>query len=622
MDLRSRSADVCNLANLCSHLFKSIRSHPDICGMITSKLSVRETTRRTTIVLTVVVFTVVGACSPRNGTTPNEPNGRPQTKDSYIPPTAEELAPMRPEYSAELAKIDEPPEMAKKPMQARKPAPSAVIRVMNVMSALGSPEKATHSQRAAAINDMLELAKNKELDDSIGRTTLYSALAMLACIDGAHAQTVIGYATNAIGEEGGDALALRARMYLKEGKFGNALDDLEKIMADRNEQALVGGGADPRKDSAPCGWSIADLDAFGNDPRALAAKGLYLSSFLAYGAETRGTVKEADIRNLYTRSATSWRSPIPHYLVSSLYGIGSEHSMTGASCIRVNVSGLAPEIGSACARYDEGVLQEIRELTMALVIDPTFAPALSERAANYLTLAQGSYADGKPSRTLFKLAIKDYTAALAAGSKDRHALYCDRALAQASIGMYQDAALGYEQGMKYAKNGIEDSPFVYTQLAGVYVKMGRFNEAADIITQAIMNASGSGMDTVIFQGGIKGFRTLYPEYNLLPDEILAEAVRRRYFPNSSKKWNDEFISGASPTSGKVLSSILPELYITRGDAYMKAGRRKLALADYRRVKSNAWGGEGRLTPRHMYFDESGSRNPGVPEPFPAPPPKD
>jgi len=92
---------------------------------------------------------------------------------------------MRPEYSAELAKIAEPPEMAKKPMQVRKPASSAVIEVMNVMSALGSPEKATHSQRAAAINDMLELAKNKELDNSIGRTTLYGALATLACIDGA-----------------------------------------------------------------------------------------------------------------------------------------------------------------------------------------------------------------------------------------------------------------------------------------------------------------------------------------------------------------------------------------------------------------------------------------------------
>ncbi len=578
--------------------------------------------RRTTIVLVVAVFTVVGACSKRYSTAANEPNRKPQASDQYHPSTAEELAPMRPEYSAELAKLNEPPEMANKPMQARKPASSAVMRVMSVIGSLGSPEKATHSQRAAAINGMLELAKSKELDDNIGRTTLYSALAMLACMDGAHPQTVIGYANNAIGEEGGDALALRARMYLKDGKFGDALDDLERIMVDRNEYALIGGDADPRKDSAPCNWSIADLDAFGDDPRAFAAKGLYLSSFLGFGAGTRGTVKEADIRNLYTRSATSWRSPIPHYLVSSLHGLGSEHSMNGSGCLRANIRGPLREIGSACEKYDEGVLQEIRELTMALVIDPTFAPALSKRADKYLTLAQGSYADGKPSRTFFKLAIQDYTAALAAGSKDTHALYCDRALAQASVGMYQDAALGYEQGIKHAKDGIEDSPFVYTQLAGVYGKMARFNEAADVITQAIMNASGGGMDVVIFQGGIKAFRTLYPEYDLLPDEILAEAVRRRYFPNSSKEWNDKFISGASYTGGKLTSSILPELYTTRGDAYMRAGRRRLALADYRRVKSNVWGDEERLMPRHMYFDESGSRDPNAPEPFPPPPPKD
>jgi len=39
--------------------------------------------------------------------------------DSYTPPTAEEMAPMRPEYLAELAKIHEPPEMSGKPMEVR-----------------------------------------------------------------------------------------------------------------------------------------------------------------------------------------------------------------------------------------------------------------------------------------------------------------------------------------------------------------------------------------------------------------------------------------------------------------------------------------------------------------------
>ncbi len=529
---------------------------------------------------------------------------------------------MRPEYLAELAKIDEPPEMARKPMQPRKPAPPAAIKLMHVMSALRSPERATHIERVAAIKDMLALSKTGEQGDTIGGPKLYNVIAMLACADGAPPQTVIRYASNAVGaDEGADALALRARMYQKVGRPGYALDDLQQIMADQNGHALVGGDADPRKKSAACGWSIADFDSFGEDPRAIAAKGLYLSSFLGYGAETRRTVSELEIRALYRRAATAWRSPLPHYLISSLYGFGSQHSIDGAGCLRANAGGDAPEVRSACARYDAGLMDEIRELTMALVIDPTFASALSVRADTYLNLAQGSYADGKPSRSLFELAIRDYTAALASGSKQRHTLYCDRALAQAFLGKYPDAALSYELGMKQAKNGIEESSFVYTQLAGVYAKMGRFDEAADTITQAIMNASGSGIRTVIFLSDIKAFRTLYTEYDPIPDEILAEAVRRRYSPASPESWDRQFISTGSTSKGKVLSSILPDLYILRADACMKAGRRKLALADYRRVKSNAWSIEGGVTMRDLYFHENGSRRLDVPELFPPRPPK-
>jgi tetratricopeptide (TPR) repeat protein len=519
---------------------------------------------------------------------------------------------MRPEYLAELAKIHEPPEMAGKPMQVRKPASPRMVMVMNVMDAVGDPEKATHNQRSAAIHDLLELAKNKDVDDGMDDATIFSAVTTLACIDGADPRTVIGYANNA--GDSGDVLALRARMYLKVGERSKALDDLEQIMGNGEGHALVGGGVDPRKDSAPCGWSIGDFDALGDDPRALASKGLYLNSFLGYGAEDRGTVKESNIRDLYARSAASWHSPIPHFLAISLEGFGSEHSMNGARCIR---GGRTPETVSACARYDDGTRRQIRELTMALVIEPNFAPALSARASKYLQLAQASYADGKPSRRLFELAIDDFTAAIAAGGKDKHELYCDRALTLASIGKYGDAAFGYVQGMKYAKNGIEDSPFVYQQLANVYTKIGRFNEAADTITQAIINVSGGGMDTVIFGGGMKAFRTLYSEYDLLPDEILAEVVRRRYYPQFPQSWDADFISKGGSFNGKIASTILADLYVMRGDAYMKAGRRTEALADYRRVKSDAWS-VGEL--RDMYFTERGNRNYDSPEPWPAPPP--
>jgi hypothetical protein len=135
-----------------------------------------------------------------------------------------------------------------------------------------------------------------------------------------------------------------------------------------------------------------------------------------------------------------------------------------------------------------------------------------------------------------------------------------------------------------------------------------------------MNTSGGGMDTVIFGGGIKALRILYPEYDPLPDEILAEVVRRRYQPQFPQSWDADFISKAGAFKGKIASSILVELYVMRGDAYMKAGRRADALADYHRVKSDAWSGDEPSLPRHMYFDERGKRNFDLPEPWPPSPP--
>jgi tetratricopeptide (TPR) repeat protein len=550
-----------------------------------------------------------------------QPTRTVSTNYNYTPPTEEEMTPMRPEYLAVLATVHEPPEMAGKPMQVRKAVSPNVAKLRNVMRAVGAPEKATHKQRSAAIKECLTIVTGKDHDDEIERPMVYGVIAAMACVDGAEPQTIIGYANNALAD-GDDALVLRARMYLKTGDRVKALNDLEQIMVDDAGLALKGGGIDPRQKSTSCGWGIADFDALGDDPRALAAKGLYLSSFLTYGAQDRGFVKESDIRELYMRSAKLWHSPIPHLLMATtLDGLGSMHRKKRFQCIRATDGGVTESIIRACAEYDEGTRQDIRELTMAIVSDPTFAPALSARASKHLELALAYFADGKPSRQLFELAIKDFSATIAAGGKNLHTLYCDQAYALASIGRYQDAASGYVQGMKYAKNGVEESPFVYQQLAGVYMKIGKFNEAANIITQAIINASGGGMGGVILLGKIKAFRTLYPEYGLVPNEILADTVRRRYYPQFPQSWDADFISNGGASEGKIASSILPELYVMRGDAYMKAGLRAEALADYSRVKSDAWHGKEQFQPRHLYFNERGDRNYDLPQPWPAPPPE-
>ena len=145
---------------------------------------------------------------------------------------------MRPAYMAELAKIHEPPEMVNKPMQVREAVSPRMIKLENVMNAVGSPEKATHQQRATAIRELLEIATSAEQDDGVDKSMTYGVIAIVACLDGADPQTTIGYASNAT-DDGDDALALRARMYLQAGDRNKALDDLEKVMADGDGHALV-----------------------------------------------------------------------------------------------------------------------------------------------------------------------------------------------------------------------------------------------------------------------------------------------------------------------------------------------------------------------------------------------
>lgn len=537
----------------------------------------------------------------------------------YTPPSDEESAPMRPGYAAELAKIHEPPEMARKPMQVRKAIAPNAIALSKALSAMGVPEKATHQQRETAIREMLKIVESAKDGDGVDRAATYGAVAMIACLNRATSQDIVGYLNHAGADS--DALALRARTYLRAGDRAKALEDLERILEAGDGHVLAGGDVDPRKGSVQCGWGLTDIDALGSDPRAIVVKGLYLSAFIGYGANHRGTVKEATIRDIYVRAATLWRSPIPYVLKVKVNGFGSEHSMTGSRCIRADVRIVSvPETVHDCEVYDEETRQDIRDLTMALVIDPTYPGALYARANKYLQLAQNSYSDGKPARKLFESAIYDYDAAIAADEKPDHSAYCDRALALAAIGRYQQSASGYLQAMKIAKNGIEDSPFVYMQLAGVYMKVGKFAEASNVLTQAISNTSGSGMDSVIFGGGMKAFRKLYPEYDQLPDEILADSVRRRYQPQFPSSWNVEFSASTGAYNGKIASTILVDLFAMRGDAYMKEGRRAEALADYHRVKSDVWSGDEQYLPRHTYFKKNGTRNFELPASWPPPPP--
>jgi tetratricopeptide (TPR) repeat protein len=560
----------------------------------------------------VILFASLGTFAQETSFSADAPAKGAQ--NAYTQPTPEESAPLRAEYLAELAKIHEPPEIALKPMRVRKPVPSIYTRLFNATSDLVSPAQASHDQRAKKIQELLEIVGDTEPTDASTRSMAYSLIATISCFDGISPATVIGYANNAIG--GADEmLALRAKMYFRLGDKKRALDDLETIMSSGTGQVLTGGGVDPRKASTACEWSIEDFDAMSADPRALSAKAFYLSAYIGYGAADRGTASESDIKALYTRSANLWRSPIPHYLVTQTGGLGSAAMRGAMGCIR-GLPTRTPKAAKACEVVDAETRSNIRALTMALVIDSNFSPARLERAEAYLSLAEAYYADNKPSRQFFELAIGDFTAVNSTSSKELHTAYCDRAMALASLGRYKEAVSGYLACMKHAKDGIEQSPFVYQQLASVYLKLGRPTDAATTLTQAIMNST-SGLESVILLGGMGAFRALYPEYDLLPDGILADMIRRRFCPQFPQTWNSDFTAGKR----KIMSSISPELYVVRADAYLKAGKLAEAQADYQRVKSDAWQAADHYLPGNLYFDRRGMRNFEAPEPWPPTPPK-
>lgn len=552
---------------------------------------------------------VVGGESVRLQRTQHKPA---PLRDGYAPLTAAEMSPMPSRYLAELATIQEPPEMANRPMQVRRPVPAVYGRVLAAMNEVRSPDKATPAQLETALNKLIALTSDKTTGQFTGM--IYGAIAEVACFAGETRNTVINYATKAIDENHGSnshpMLALRARMYLAEGNKSNALDDLQKLMASNSGRALLlDGEVAPQKKVVACGWSIPSMDALAGDPRGFAAKGQYLSSFLAYGYGNKDAKLEAEIRGLYSRSAQSWHSPIPYSLTAvTLDGLGGEEVTTSAGCVRS-----VPPLGesAACTSYDHDVMRDIRELTMALLIDPNFGPARAARAEKYLDFAQILASDDKPSLKYFKLAISDFTAAITVPGGDKGPLYNDRGIALASIGEYAQSAASYVEGMKLEKHGMEAYASVYQQLASVYMKMGRFVEAAQTLTDGIMN-SRTGLQDVVILGGLKAFRELYPQYDLIPDKIVAEDVRRRYEPQLPESWDSTFIA----STAKVSSSTLSDLYALRGDAYMKAGQRGAALEDYARLKSGAWEGG----PLQNYFNANGGRDYSAPMPWPSPPP--
>ena len=79
---------------------------------------------------------------------------------------------------------------------------------------------------------------------------------------------------------------------------------------------------------------------------------------------------------------------------------------------------------------------------------------------------------------------------------------------------------------------------------------------------------------------IDQFRRIYPEFDAMPDDVLCEKLRALFF--SQMKYAD-FAKQFLMEAKNFESTVLPDFYLKRGDAYAAMKQMRKSNAEYDRV---------------------------------------
>jgi tetratricopeptide (TPR) repeat protein len=176
----------------------------------------------------------------------------------------------------------------------------------------------------------------------------------------------------------------------------------------------------------------------------------------------------------------------------------------------------------------------------------------------------------------YRQAIRDYDRALTLkpDKETTRIIYNDRALAKMQLGDYKSAILDFDQSIAM---GCESACGSYENRAEAHLKLGNPTAALSDVSAAIKRI----LTNAIYLMNIDSFRKLYPEYDDVADDVIAERMRSLFFPEL--KYADfakQFL-----IEGKMEPTfVLSDLYLKRGDIYAKMGRTREADAEYDRVQ--------------------------------------
>jgi len=362
-----------------------------------------------------------------------------------------------------------------------------------------------------------------------------------------------------------DHYALKAKIEFESSHFEDSMRDLDEAIKENYESAkdvFNDGNTKPTTTTLPCAWTQPDLEAlqrrFPQDYRPPMYLGLYLTFFYSFDLNSDyGPVLDV----FHRASALNPAAPLPAFFIGELYStgrLGGLMSVKNAGCLDDVVPRTPP-----CLALDELHRTGVRSLTQAIALDPRFGPAYALRAETFFKLKE------------YRQAIRDYDKVLKltpTGEAARGA-YNDRGLARVSLGEYQSAVLDFTQSIAI---GCKESCGSYENRADAYIKLHEYPKAIEDISAAIKQK----LSYALFLMNIDQFRRLYPEYDSVPDDALCEKLRAMFFP--AMKYSDfakQFLIEAKDFT----SSVLPDLYLKRGDAYAAMKQARKANAEYDRV---------------------------------------
>jgi len=349
----------------------------------------------------------------------------------------------------------------------------------------------------------------------------------------------------------GSLLSMRAKIEFANGDESASIEDMDRAihagLADPT-QIVNSGPVASESSSSVCGWTVPSVDAvvqrFPNDYRSHLFRGIYYGSFTILDEESLGPA----IGNLRRAAEMNGGSPLPHLFIADIRDKAFYFK-------RMNMSDAQRQ------EFDRDLLSE---LSAALAIDPNLLPALIKRANVYYGLNQ------------FQRAMTDYNQILTLDPTNA-AAYNDRGLAKTALGDPYGAISDFGMAISRKKRKLEFFSS-HEHRAGAYAKTQQWERAISDLTTAI----SLGVPLIRWSGSIKQFRALYPEYATASDEAVARKLNQTFHPESpADLLQEEFLSGEK-TWG---STVMPDLYMKRSDAYLKAGDWLQAAVEYRRTIS-------------------------------------